>query len=442
MGKETGNEFAQNGALIEDESTHALDHSNTLASVKSLDGTGDQVQDIASLDARIEVEDPLLSGLDGGVSQQSVSEMENLEAEDINGRASDTQEPLFNDKEDPHFVDFEEIISGEDGIPAPEVLDGMDIKGSITESMSEDVDQVPQHPTSEDDQGGEDEIAPEQGEPVPKQMSKSALKQLAKRERYKEVKMQRKAAEKEKRHQETARKRREWEEKLATLTEEEKEKARFEKLSLRKERKDEQNSRKEKLKQSLETGQNIVIDLEFSELMKPNEITSLIQQVMYSYAANGRAPVPGRISLTGVRGDIRKELEKISGFSNWLIHKEEESYMEVFKDRQSDLVYLTADSGNILESLDSTKIYIIGGLVDRNRWKNITLEKATQQKIATAKLPIGDHLKMMASQVLTVNQVVELLLCFLDVGDWKKSLMKVVPVRKRAAEESFQGSGE
>lgn len=120
---------------------------------------------------------------------------------------------------------------------------------------------------------------------------------------------------------------------------------------------------------------------------------------MFSYSANGKAGVPCRLSLTGCNGDIRKQLERHSGFNNWLLHKEEKSYIEVFENRKEDLVYLTADAETVLESLDASKIYIVGGLVDRNRWKGITAEKAARQGIATAKLPIADHMKMLSSQV-------------------------------------------
>jgi tRNA (guanine9-N1)-methyltransferase len=49
--------------------------------------------------------------------------------------------------------------------------------------------------------------------------------------------------------------------------------------------------------------------------------------------------------------------------------------------------------------------YIIGAIVDHNRYKNLTLEKAEKQGIAHARLPIGGELKMRMSKVLTVNQV-------------------------------------
>ena len=45
-----------------------------------------------------------------------------------------------------------------------------------------------------------------------------------------------------------------------------------------------------------------------------------------------------------------------------------EPYLEIFSSK--DLVYLTADSEQeIGDELDPTKVYIIGGLVDRNRYK-------------------------------------------------------------------------
>ena len=62
-------------------------------------------------------------------------------------------------------------------------------------------------------------------------------------------------------------------------------------------------------------------------------------------------------------------------------------------------MYLTADAETVLDDLDMSKIYIIGGLVDRNRWKGITLKKSAEQGIQSAKLPIGNYLKMSSSQV-------------------------------------------
>ena len=72
-------------------------------------------------------------------------------------------------------------------------------------------------------------------------------------------------------------------------------------------------------------------------------------------------------------------------------------------------VYLSADAEEVLAGLDSKKCYIIGGIVDRNRHKGLCEGKAKSQGIATAKLPISDHIRLTGSKVLTVNQVFAML---------------------------------
>lgn len=65
---------------------------------------------------------------------------------------------------------------------------------------------------------------------------------------------------------------------------------------------------------------------------------------------------------------------------NWAVEFTPETYMTKLGDKfkKEDIVYLTADSPNIIENLDDTKAYIIGGIVDRNRYLNLTFNKATE----------------------------------------------------------------
>lgn len=116
------------------------------------------------------------------------------------------------------------------------------------------------------------------------------------------------------------------------------------------------------------------------------------------------------------------------------------TYINYFKNLKTDLkdiVYLTADSENIINELDPKKAYIIGGIVDRNRYIRLTYDKAIAQGIGHAKLPIGDHLKLTTSAVLAVNHVFEIVAEQFNIKDWSKTLYKVIPGRKIKSEETM-----
>ncbi|OVA10819.1 tRNA (guanine-N1-)-methyltransferase [Macleaya cordata] len=256
----------------------------------------------------------------------------------------------------------------------------------------------------ENDQNTLDNPTNDNPTPLPPTLSKNAQKKLLKQQKYEEKKAQKKAAIKEQKQREGERKRREWDEKLANVSEEEKLKLIESRRELRKERmgkrSEEREKKIERLMRAKEEGQKIVIDLEFSDLMNPSEINSLVQQIMYCYAVNGRCTSPAHLWLTGCGGEMHAPLLRIPGFEKWLIEKKNRSYIEALQDQKENLVYLTADAETVVDELDPKKIYIIGGLVDRNRWKGITMKKANDQGIQTAKLPIGSYLKMSSSQVL------------------------------------------
>ena len=72
-----------------------------------------------------------------------------------------------------------------------------------------------------------------------------------------------------------------------------------------------------------------------------------------------------------------------------------------------------------------SQIYIVGGIVDHNRYKDLTLEKAQKQGIAHARLPIGEEIKLIKSRVLTVNQMLDILINYQDTKDWTSALKKV-----------------
>ncbi|KAH7479310.1 hypothetical protein PRIC1_009142 [Phytophthora ramorum] len=197
-------------------------------------------------------------------------------------------------------------------------------------------------------------------------------------------------------------------------------------------RKERTIAKRETFLMAAEEGVKVVIDCEFEEKMTEKEKKSLSQQIMFSYGVNRRSRTPMNACITSLHGDIRKNLEKISGFHEWQAFSgSTKSYMELFK--KESLVYLTADSPNTITKLSRDKVYIIGGIVDRNRLKGITYEKAVEQGIETAKLPLDTVVEMgSATRVLTVNHVFEILAQFSEVKDWAQATLATLPSRKGA----------
>ncbi|KAL6245782.1 tRNA (guanine(9)-N(1))-methyltransferase [Rhinocladiella similis] len=109
-----------------------------------------------------------------------------------------------------------------------------------------------------------------------------------------------------------------------------------------------------------------------------------------------------------------------------------------------EVVYLTSDSPDTLSELSPYSTYIVGGLVDKNRHKGICYKIAREKGIRTAKLPIGEYLDMQSRKVLATNHVVEIMVRWLECGDWGEAFMKVIPKRKggKLREESEQQSDD
>ena len=90
-------------------------------------------------------------------------------------------------------------------------------------------------------------------------------------------------------------------------------------------------------------------------------------------------------------------------------------------------MYLTADSPNTLTELDKSKIYVVGGIVDRNRLKGVTFKAAEEAGVETGKLPL-------AGEVGNANLEVDLDFVAL-VGDHIKAVLVAQPARHQHVQE-------
>ena len=142
-----------------------------------------------------------------------------------------------------------------------------------------------------------------------------------------------------------------------------------------------------------------------------------------------------RVSDGSPGGGKGERKNMLTVFAEW--HKRaftctSESLEDYYKDKMDRVVYLTSDSERTLTELENDKIYVVGGIVDRNRLKRAAITRAEALGLTTAKLPIEEHLKKMPStRVLTCNHVFDILLKYKENGnDWEKALIDVLPHRK------------
>ena len=208
----------------------------------------------------------------------------------------------------------------------------------------------------------------------------------------------------------------------------------------------------------------IVLDCGFDDLMNAQELKSLGSQVTRSYSDNHKSPFQSHLAVSSFGGSLKERFEGLleGQYNSWKgVEFLEEDFVQAAEQakewmegdsggqlagvleekalagqtvdeliRTGEVVYLTSDSPNTLTELRPYNTYIIGGLVDRNRHKGICYKRAMERGIKTAKLPIGDYMQMSSRFVLATNHVVEIMLRWLELGDWGKAFLRVMPKRK------------
>ncbi|KOS13006.1 hypothetical protein Malapachy_1429 [Malassezia pachydermatis] len=224
----------------------------------------------------------------------------------------------------------------------------------------------------------------------------------------------------------------------------------------------------------------VVVDLGFDDLMTADEATSMASQLGFLYGVNRTSSHPfkevvftgaGRISGQALGFDpphggahafpapstptsslmedrVGQHMERKNGGSwrrwrrvsllefggleaLWTPTEAQPTPMCASKD---DVIYLTADTDDTIDALEPGKTYVIGGIVDRNRYKYLCSKKAEALGLRMARLPIDpsnlDGQRMQARKVLTVNQVFAILVGWTETRDWTAALKRGLPTRK------------
>ncbi|KAL1859359.1 tRNA (guanine(9)-N(1))-methyltransferase [Paecilomyces lecythidis] len=201
-----------------------------------------------------------------------------------------------------------------------------------------------------------------------------------------------------------------------------------------------------------------VLDCGYDELMLDKERISLASQLTRSYSDNHRSPYRSHLVVSSFDKLLKERFETVLSKShlNWKgvrFFEEDFAYAAEkakewmqgpeggkldgvlakqtdMKPEDGEVIYLSSDSPDTLTELKPYSTYIIGGLVDKNRHKGICYKTAVEKGIKTAKLPIGEYIQMASRSVLATNHVVEIMLRWLELGDWGEAFMRVIPKRK------------
>lgn len=331
-------------------------------------------------------------------------------------------------------------------------------------------------------------------------LSKGQLRKQRRQQKMEERKENRKQQRKDKRHEKSARKREEREAKAEELVQS---------LGIDKaeairrvgQMENQQNKKTNQTHRPIPMA--IIIDCDFEQYMRDNELVSLAGQITRSYSMNRMGTYMAHIVVSSWGGKLKERFETVlkahhhqwkgvsfvegdfveGGKVAWDImnsprggktcpalegkpvedkveaeasSKEDTMTAEVLADEsvksteQSEIpafstdsvVYLSADSPHTLDKLAPNTSYVIGGLVDRNREKFLCQRRAEEKGIRTAKLPIGEYLQMSSRKVLATNHVVEIMSKWLETGDWAQAFMEVIPKRKGGELRGAEADGK
>lgn len=184
--------------------------------------------------------------------------------------------------------------------------------------------------------------------------------------------------------------------------------------------------------QAMQFGQPLVFDMAYDNYMKPKELQNTVSQLLESEGWNRRDVDPFHIYFCNLKidGRFHRELIKRYGekWNKLLLTATEKSHIDIFP--KDSIVYLTADSPNVMTTFKHDKIYIVGAFVDKNMQPGTSLAKAKRLNLATECLPLDKYLQWdTGTKNLTLDQVIRILLCLKNNGSWEEAL-KFVPKRK------------
>ena len=186
----------------------------------------------------------------------------------------------------------------------------------------------------------------------------------------------------------------------------------------------------------------ICFDLNYNTYMDWKEQKSLISQLSSSYSINKHCKKKINFYFTNMTKEIKERLNK-NNAENWKVHYNEKPFFLIDEliSLKKEFIYLSPDAEEDLDNVTDDKIYIIGGIVDRNVIKNLSKSRVNniknennEIKIDIKRLPLQKYMKDIGNIVLNINTVVEILSGYMDMDEkeknWKIVFENTLPKRK------------
>lgn len=129
------------------------------------------------------------------------------------------------------------------------------------------------------------------------------------------------------------------------------------------------------------------------------------------------------------------------GAGSWLVGRNPLSVSELFDPK--NVVYLSPDADQPLDEVVDSDVYVVGGIVDRNHSKGLTLAAAEGARARAVRLPFDEYLPEVSAkdQVLTVVACVGVLMGRHSGGSWKEVLERSLPRRGKGYDSGWRSRG-
>ena len=116
----------------------------------------------------------------------------------------------------------------------------------------------------------------------------------------------------------------------------------------------------------------------------------MAKQTQYCYASYRRLETSTQLHLFGMDAVIQNYKPYLPGLPNWdCVHMNET--VENYSERA---IYLTAEAEKVLDKVEPGVVYIIGGIVDRNRLPGRCHQRALELNIPQRRLPIQENIQV------------------------------------------------